>query len=146
MSSAEAIVLVFHKRADSGPAFRCWNPNVESFRCSPVAILVQVLTRLARVARIAIAAFPVRGRLMPPRHFCNEEASCSTECYEASCSEDVLSASCLFWGRYERRTCGERATTCKWCQFCAGSRRRVVGIEQARFESKSHQSWCSPQR
>ena len=56
MSSAEAVVLVFHKLNDSGPAFRCWNPNVASFRCSPVAILVQVLTRLARLARIAIAA------------------------------------------------------------------------------------------
>ena len=57
MSSAEAIVLVFHNRNDSGPAFRCWNPNVASFRCSLVAILVQVLTR---VARSAIAA---RSRL-----------------------------------------------------------------------------------
>ena len=34
--------------------------HVSSFRCSPVAILVQVLTRLARLARIAIAA---RSRL-----------------------------------------------------------------------------------
>jgi len=60
VSSAEAIVLVFHNWNDSGPAFPCWNPNVASFTCSLVAILVQVLTRLARVARIAIAA---RSRL-----------------------------------------------------------------------------------
>jgi len=53
---AEAIALVFHNRNDSGPAFRCWNRNVASFRCSLVAILVQVLTRLALVAMIAIAA------------------------------------------------------------------------------------------
>ena len=53
---AEAIALVFHNRNDSGPAFRCWNRNVASFRCSLVAISVQVLTRLARVAVIAIAA------------------------------------------------------------------------------------------
>ena len=58
MSSAEAVVLVSHKLNDSGPPFRCWNPNVASFRCSLVAILVQVLTRLARA--IAIAA---RSRL-----------------------------------------------------------------------------------
>ena len=61
MSGAEAIVLVFHNRNDSGPAFRCWNPNVASSRCSLLAILVQVLTRLAHVARIAIAA---RSRLI----------------------------------------------------------------------------------
>ena len=60
LTGAEAIVLVLHNRNDSGPAFRCWNPNIASFRCSLVAILVQVLTRLARVARIAIAA---RSRL-----------------------------------------------------------------------------------
>ena len=47
------------------------NASVARFGCSAVAILVQVLTWLARVARIAIAAFPVRGRLMLPRHFCN---------------------------------------------------------------------------
>ena len=60
MSGAEAIVLVFHNRNDSGLAFRCWNSNLASGRCSLVAILVQVLTRLARVAIIAIAA---RSRL-----------------------------------------------------------------------------------
>ena len=60
MSGAQTIVLVFHNRNDSGRAFRCWNPNLASGRCSLVAILVQVLTRLAREARIAIAA---RSRL-----------------------------------------------------------------------------------
>jgi len=68
VSGAEAIVLVFHNRNDSGPAFRCWNPNVASFRCSLVAILVQVLTRLARVARIAIAARSRLQQINSPKH------------------------------------------------------------------------------
>ena len=84
MSSPEVVMLAFHKLNRSGSAFRCWNPNVASVRCSPVAILVQVLTRLAHVARIASAM-----RKRPAAKMCSQPRASSGVGASNGCVEDA---------------------------------------------------------